>query len=77
MGWMASHTAKAVKLAARLASGEATEKDRAEAAQLARRYTKQLARVFRDRSHGTQNWPHKLPCSGSGPTLAESSPKLH
>jgi hypothetical protein len=49
IGWMASHTARAVKLAAKLASGEATEKDRAEARQLARRYTKQLARVLRER----------------------------
>jgi hypothetical protein len=49
MGWMASQAAKAVKLAAKLASGEATEKDRAEAMQLASRYTKQLARVFRER----------------------------
>jgi hypothetical protein len=49
MGWMASHASTATKLAARLASGEATEKDRAEAAKLAGRYSKQLARVFRER----------------------------
>jgi hypothetical protein len=48
-GWMASHAAKATKLAARLASGEATAKEKSEAAELAARYSKQLARVFRDR----------------------------
>ncbi len=49
MGWMASHAAKASGLAAKIAAGEATEKERAEAAKLALRYAKQLARVFRDR----------------------------
>jgi hypothetical protein len=49
MGWMASHASMATKLAARLASGEATEKDHAEAMKLASRYSKQLARVFRER----------------------------
>jgi hypothetical protein len=49
MGWMASHAVKATALAARLVSGEATEKDRAEASKLAVRYSKQLARVFRER----------------------------
>jgi hypothetical protein len=49
MGWMASHASMATKLAAKLAAGEATEKDRAEAAELAGRYSKQLARVFRER----------------------------
>ena len=49
MGFMASHMSMATKLAARLASGEATEKDRAEAAKLAGCYSKQLARVFRER----------------------------
>jgi hypothetical protein len=48
-GWMASHASTATKLAARLASGEATEKDRAEAVKVASRYSKQLARVFRER----------------------------
>jgi hypothetical protein len=43
MGWMASHASAATKLAARLASGEATEKDRLEAAKVASRYSKQLA----------------------------------
>jgi len=49
MGWMASHAAKATKLGAKLASGEATDKERVEAAQLVKSYAKQLARVFRDR----------------------------
>jgi hypothetical protein len=49
MGWMASHAARATALAAKLASGEAIEKERAEAAKLAGRYSKQLARAFRDR----------------------------
>ncbi len=49
MGWMASHAARATALAAKLAAGEATEKERAEAAKLAARYSKQLARAFRDR----------------------------
>ena len=44
-GWMASHAATATKIAA----GEASEKERAEVTKLASRYTKQLARVFRDR----------------------------
>jgi hypothetical protein len=49
MGWMASHASKATALATKLASGEATDKERAEAAKLAGRYGKQLARAFRDR----------------------------
>jgi hypothetical protein len=49
MGWMASHAARATELATKIATGEATEKERAEAVQLVRRYSKQLARVFRER----------------------------
>jgi hypothetical protein len=49
MGWMASHAIKAAALAAKLVSGEADDKDRAEAAKLAAQYSKQLARVFRER----------------------------
>jgi hypothetical protein len=49
MGWMASHAVKATALAAKLASGEVTEKDRAESSKLTGRYAKQLARAFRDR----------------------------
>ncbi len=49
MGWMASHAAKASGLAAKIAAGDATEKERAEAGKLVVRYTKQLARVFRER----------------------------
>ena len=48
-GWMASHAAKAIKIAAKLASGEASDTERAEAAQLVKSYSKQLARVFRNR----------------------------
>jgi len=48
-GWMASHAATATKIAAKIAAGEASEKERAEVTKLASRYTKQLARVFRDR----------------------------
>jgi hypothetical protein len=49
MGWMASHAATATKLAAKVAAGEATDKELVEAAKLASRYSKQLARAFRDR----------------------------
>jgi hypothetical protein len=48
-GWMASHAAKATALAAKMALGEVTEKELVEAAKLAGRYSKQLARVFRER----------------------------
>jgi hypothetical protein len=74
MGWMASHAAKATALAAKLASGEVTEKDRADAAKLAARYSKQLARTFRDRELaarpelGTQAAVFGV--RASGPTLA-------
>ncbi len=49
MGWMASHTSKATALAAKVAAGETSDKEMAEAAKLAGRYSKQLARAFRDR----------------------------
>ena len=48
-GWMASHRARASKLVARLAAGAPTPADYAEALELAARYGKTLARVFRDR----------------------------
>jgi hypothetical protein len=49
MGWMASHAAKATKLAAKLASGEASTADRVDAAKLIGSYSRQIARVFRER----------------------------
>jgi len=48
-GWTASHVSRAIALAAKLASGGASEKERTEAAKLASGYTKQLARVYRER----------------------------
>jgi hypothetical protein len=47
MGWMASHAATATKLAAKVASGEASDKELVEVAKLASRYSKQLAAHFR------------------------------
>lgn len=49
MGWMASHASKATALAAKVAAGEASDKELVEAAKLVARYSKQLARVFRER----------------------------
>jgi hypothetical protein len=49
MGWMASHASKAVVLAAKVATGEASDKEMADATKLAARYSKQLARALRDR----------------------------
>jgi len=49
MGWMASHASKAIALAAKVGAGEASDKEMAEAAKLAARYSKQLARALRDR----------------------------
>lgn len=48
-GWMASHRARASKLVARMAAGAPTAADYAEALELAARYGKTLARVFRER----------------------------
>jgi hypothetical protein len=48
-GWMASHASRATTLAMKLVVGNATEKERAEAALLVAHYSKQLARVLRDR----------------------------
>ena len=64
---MASHASTATKLAARLASGEATEKDRAEAAKLAGRYSKQLARVFRERELAARPDLRALPAPSCDP----------
>jgi hypothetical protein len=49
MGWMASHASKATALAAKVAAGEASDEALVEAAKLVARYSKQLARVFRER----------------------------
>lgn len=47
-GWMSSQAATASKLAKRIAAGEATEKEVAQATALVTRYAKQLAAHFRD-----------------------------
>lgn len=48
-GWMVSHRAAASKLVAKIAAGATDESDCAEAARLASRYGKTLARLFRER----------------------------
>jgi hypothetical protein len=47
--WMASHRSRAAKLMATLAAGAPTPTEYAEATELAARYGKTLARVFRER----------------------------
>ena len=47
-GWMSSQAATASKLAKRIAAGEATEKEVAQATALVTRYAKQLAAHFRE-----------------------------